>query len=90
MDQLDMILGKLARAPAPERLVSIDQVVLARIAASSTEMIRAGLSAATIALALSIGVFSAAMPSREASATRSLTPLGMSPLAPSALLLGGR
>ena len=90
MDQLDAILAKMALAPVPEGLESMDRAVLARIAASSTRILRAGVSSAAIGLALSIGVISAAMPAREASATSSLTPLGMSPLAPSALLMGER
>lgn len=88
MDELDRALARLADAPAPAALEGIEARVLARI--GTRPVVRQaglGLGAVTIA-ALAIGVVGAELPA-SASPTVSLAPLGgVSPLAPSSLLIG--
>lgn len=91
MDQLDTLLGKLAQAPVPDRLEFMEQAVLARISSLSTTRARTNFGATTIGFAMAIGVIGAAVPTQEASASGSLSPLGhISSLAPSVLLVGER
>ena len=88
MDELDRVLMQLASVPAPAGLDAIDDGVFARLTVSPTYGVRRGIGAATVAVALAIGIVGATLPSRDAAAT-SLTPLAaMSPLSPAALLLG--
>ena len=88
MNDLDAVLKKLARAPAPASLDGIEDRVLARIAARPAVRVGMGVGAMTIAVALVMGMVGAGVPAKEADAT-SLSPLGPgSPLAPSTLLVG--
>lgn len=88
MDDLDAVLMKLARAPAPASLDEIEDRVLARIAIRPGARVGMGVGAMTIAVALVMGIVGAGVPAKEAGAT-SLSPLGpVSPLAPSTLLVG--
>jgi hypothetical protein len=89
MDALDRALAQLAGAPAPPALDDIERRVLARIDAQPAIGRRAGIGiAAMTALALGIGLAGAELPA-TASPVVSLASLGgISPLAPSALLLG--
>lgn len=87
MDDLDRALTRLAGAPVPPELDVVDAHVLARIGArrsASATGVGIGVVAVT---ALVMGVAGAGLPSR-ASAGASLAPLGgLSPLAPSNLLV---
>jgi len=88
MDKLDTVLMQLASTPAPAGLDAIDEGVFAGLAASPAFSVRRGVGAATVAVALAIGIAGASLPPPDAEAT-SLTPLAaMSPLSPAALLLG--
>ena len=90
MDKLDRVLMQLASWPAPADLDAIDQAVFERLDAAPAFGVRRGVSAATVAAALFIGIAGATLPSRDAEAT-SLTPLAsVSPLSPAALLGGAR
>lgn len=89
MNDLDAMLTRLAEAPAPASLDGMEARVLARIAARPVAHAGVGIGAATIAMALLIGIFGAGVPAREASAMSPLSPLGpVSALAPSSLLDG--
>lgn len=88
MDDLDELLGRLARAPVPPALASLEDRVLARIAAKPAAQVGIGLSVATVVAALIMGV-AAGGAAAPASAVSTLAPLGShSPLAPSTLLAG--
>jgi len=88
MDELDIALTRLARAPVPAGLDGIEARVVARTAARPGVDAGSGLGAMTIAVALVMGIV-AGMPAREAYPVVSLSPLGgVSPLAPSTLLAG--
>jgi len=87
MDDLDELLGKLARAPAPAALESMEERVLARLRSTPVARAGFGVGAATAVAALLMGV-AGSVPA-AASGTSSLSPLGpTSPLAPSTLLVG--
>lgn len=88
MDDLDRALARLADAPVPTALDSIDTRVLARIGTRpAVRQAGLGLGVVTIA-ALAMGVIGAELPASASSAV-SLAPLGgTSPLAPSSLLIG--
>lgn len=89
MNDLDAMLTKLAAAPAPVGFDGMEARVLARIAARPMASAGMGVGATTIAVALVMGILSAGVPARQASAMSPLSPLGpVSPLAPSTLLLG--
>lgn len=89
MEDLDALLGRLARAPAPASLDGLEAQVLARIAMPPVVRVGIGMSALAVAAALVIGIFGAAVPARQAGAASPLFPLGpVSPLAPSTLLVG--
>lgn len=89
MDHLDAILRKMAGAPVPIGLETVDRTVFARIAVSAATSVRAGFGAKTIGAALAIGVMGATVPTGAPGALNDLSPLGpVSPLAPSVLLVG--
>jgi len=89
MNDLDAMLTKLAMAPEPATLDGIEASVFARIAARPRVGVSKGMGAATIAVALAVGIFGAGVSPEHASAMSSLSPLGpVSALAPSTLLLG--
>lgn len=91
MNQLDTLLARLAEAPVPDRLAFTEHAVLARISSLSATRARTNFGATTIGFALAIGVIGATVPTEEASASRTLSPLGpISSLAPSVLLVGER
>ena len=89
MNDLDMMLMRLASAPVPDGLEGMEARVLARITARPSARIGVGFGATTIAAALAIGVVGAGFPSTKARATSALAYLGpTSSLAPSTLLVG--
>lgn len=86
MTDLDTVLMRLAAAPLPAALQSIDERVFSGVAVVRTRRIARGLGAMSIGAALVMGVASAALSPRETGAT-SLAPLGSVPaLSPAALL----
>lgn len=88
MKDLDTALARLKDLPADTRLESIDDSVLAAVAARHRGDAPGStvLFGAAAGLALSIGLLAAAIPDREARAA-SITPFGAPPaLAPSSLL----
>lgn len=86
--ELDAVLARLAQAPLPASLDSMEDRVLLRIAAPPAPRAGMGIGALTIAAAMVMGIVSAGVPSKDASAAY-LSPLGpTSPLAPSTLLAG--
>lgn len=87
MNDLDALLGQLARAPAPPGLASIEERVFARLSARTAAQAGLGLSIGTIAAALVMGI-AGSVPASAVGASP-LAPLGpSSPLAPSSLLVG--
>jgi hypothetical protein len=89
MTQLDQILSRIRDLPPDPRLSAIDASVFDGIAAVSAQpaLPRAAFGM-TFAIALSVGVLGAALPSPQAEATP-LFPLGATgSLAPSSLLGG--
>ena len=93
MSNLDEMLARIAGAPLPSRLATMDEAVFAGLAehqrSSASNSLRS-LSIAAIA-ALAIGVFSTGLPGSPAAAAPSVTPFGAPPaLAPSSLLLASR
>lgn len=88
MDDLDRVLARLADAPAPAALDTIDAAVFAGVAAR-TEARRGAIGVGAIAAAaLTIGMVGGELPAGAQPAV-SLAPLaGGSSLAPSTLLVG--
>ncbi|WP_371422531.1 hypothetical protein [Tardiphaga sp.] len=87
MDNLDALLGQLARAPVHPGLASMEHRVLATISSRTARQAGLGVSIATITAALLIGV-AGGVPASATDASP-LIPLGpSSPLAPSTLLAG--
>ncbi|MGN7999129.1 hypothetical protein [Sphingomonas sp. 22176] len=89
MDDLDRTLARLAAAPVPAAIEDIDACVLARIRPHAPARGGAGLGIGIVAVtALAIGMVGAGLPA-TAKPAAPLAPLGeVSPLAPSALLVG--
>lgn len=89
MHELDRTLARLAHAPVPAALDTIDARVLARIASRpAVRQAGLGIGVLTTLAALAIGMVGADL-SVVASAAPTLAPLGgSSPLAPSTLLVG--
>lgn len=89
MTDLDDLLERLARAPVPARLATMEAEMLARIAALPTGAaagIGSGIGMLAIVIAAGLGVVGATVPAAPAHAT----PFGMTDaLAPSTLLAGG-
>lgn len=88
---VEVALHRLAQAPVPAKLAEVERKVLGSIAAegphSGGALVRELRFAAAIG-ALVMGIAAGALPSSEASASSSLTPLdGTSALFPSSLLL---
>ena len=87
MDDLDLMLARLASAPVPAELASIDAAVLERIAARPAPMFGYAAVAGAAILALLTGVAGGMWPGNPQHASETLTPFGpSSPLAPSTLL----
>jgi hypothetical protein len=59
MEDLDALLGRLARAPAPASLDGLEAQVLARIAMPTVVRVGIGMSALAVAAALVIGIIAA-------------------------------
>lgn len=86
MTDLDTVLKRLAAAPFPAALASMDARVFSGVAATRTRRLARGVGFATVGAALVMGVVSAAMPAREVGPS-SLAPLSsIPPLSPAALL----
>jgi len=86
MIDLDTVLKRLAAAPVPAALASMDARVFSGVAETRMRRMARGIGFVTIGAALVMGVASSAMPSREAGPS-SLAPLGsIPPLSPAALL----
>lgn len=86
MTDLDTILMRLATAPLPTALDSIDERVFSGVVAVRSRRLARGIGLVTIGAALAMGVASSAMPAREVGA-QSLAPLSsVPPLSPAALL----
>ena len=86
MTDLDTVLKRLAAAPVPAALASIDAGVFSGVAASRSRRMVRGVGVIAVGAALMIGVASAAMSAREAGPS-TLAPLGLiPPLSPAALL----
>lgn len=89
MNDLDDMLARLARAPAPQALDGLEERVLAQIAMPRASRAGLGVGAITIA-ALTIGMIGAGLPASPSTASP-LSPFGAnSPLAPSTLLVGAQ
>lgn len=89
MEDLDALLGQLARAPIPASLDGLEALVLSRIEVPTVVRVGIAGSALVVAAALVMGIFGAAVPVRQAGASSLSFPLGpASPLAPSTLLIG--
>lgn len=89
MDDLDGALARLARDRVPDRLSSIDGLVLSRVAGHSFagDDQPFGFRVAAIAAALVLGVAAGMLPAERAGAEGSLAPFGgAAELAPSSLL----
>jgi len=87
MNDLDELLGRLARAPTPAALDLMEDCVLARLRAAPTARTGVGLGVMTALAALIMGM-AGGVPA-AATGTSPLAPLGPTqPLAPSSLLLG--
>lgn len=86
MTDLDTVLMRLAAAPVPAALASMDARVFSGVAETRTRRMARAVGLATVGAALVMGVVSAAMPAHEAGPS-SLAPLGsIPPLSPAALL----
>ena len=86
MDDLDKVLERLAAAPVPAALTSMDEHVFSGVMESRARRAARGVGLATVGAALVMGVASAGMPLRQAEPS-SLAPLGSVPtLSPAALL----
>ena len=90
INDIDLLLMRLAQAPLPASLASIDQGVLSRVTADAAYRAHRKLGIATISAALVLGMAGAAMQSRDAAATSFAALSSISPLSPAALLGGGR
>ena len=87
MNDLDELLGRLARAPTPVALDSLEDRVLARLKSKPSARNGIGLGVATALAALMMGM-AGGVPA-SATGISPLAPLGpAAPLAPSSLLLG--
>lgn len=91
---IDIALRRLAQAPVPPELATMEQRVLASIAdelAYARSGIRGRVGAFAAVGALVVGIAVGALPGSGANATPSLSPLdSTSALAPSTLLLRGQ
>lgn len=88
MDELDSVLMKLGSLPVPAALDALEEGIFVRLSNKPVLQIRTGARAATVAIAVAIGIAGGTLPQRVE--TGSLTPLAsVSPLSPAALLLGG-
>ncbi len=88
MDELDITLIRLARAPVAAGLDGMEAKVFARIGARPRVDAGIGLGAMTTAAALVMGVVAGVSAHKDYTAV-SLSPLGgAAPLAPSTLLAG--
>jgi hypothetical protein len=86
MTELDTLLMRLASAPVPAALASMDARVFSGVTATRTRRMARGVGFATVGAALVMGVASVAMPVREADPS-TLASLGsIPPLSPAALL----
>lgn len=86
MTDLDNVLRRLAAAPVPAALASMDELVFSGVVETRTRRMARAVGLATVGAALVMGAASAAMPTREASPS-TLAPLGsIPPLSPAALL----
>lgn len=92
-DIVEVELSLLARAPVPPELAEIERRVLDSVdgvVGGASSGITRELRLAAAAGALIMGMAAGSLPSSEAYASASLTPLdGASALAPSSLLLAG-
>lgn len=89
MNDIDDLLARLARQPAPQALDGLEDRVLARIASDRASRVGPGLGVIAVA-ALTIGVIGAGLPASPGAAA-ALSPFGANaPLAPSTLLVGAR
>lgn len=89
MDDLDAALARLARAPTPLALDTIEAKVFARIALQPTARSGFAVGAFAVVAALTMGVAGAGLPAASAEAGSPLSPFGPNtPLAPSTLLAG--
>ena len=87
MDDLDLILARLARTPVPAELATIDVAVLERITVRSGPMFGYTVLAGAAFLALLTGVAGGMWPGNPQHEPETLSPFGPSlPLAPSTLL----
>ena len=90
MSNLDEMLARLASAPLPSRLATMDQAVFAGLAQYDRSGASRSLSIAGM-VALAVGVVSTGLPGTPAVAAPSVSPLGVpSALAPSSLLLASK
>ena len=93
MSNLDEMLARIASAPLPTRLATMDEAVFAGLAEHQRNSAGNSLRSLGIAAlaALAIGVFSTGLPGSPALASPSVTPFGAPPaLAPSSLLLASK
>lgn len=90
MNNLDEMLARLASAPLPSRLATMDQAVFAGLAHYDRSSATGSLGIAA-AVALAVGVASTGFPGTAAVAAPSVSPFGVPPaLAPSSLLLASK
>ena len=88
---IDDALARLASTTPHHGLAGLEDRVLNAIATQPAAGVGAGTTLAAVGLALALGVFSNVVPSIDAQAAPTLSPLGApSPLAPSTLLGGTR
>ena len=87
MNDLDAILTRLAGMPVPSALDGIEQIVFEGVGRRVAQRQRRKVGVISISGALLVGIVSAAVPPREASAASSMAPLALiSPLSPAAIL----
>ena len=90
MNNVDEMLARLANAPLPSRLATMDQAVFAGLAQYDRSGASRSLGIAGM-VALAVGVASTGLPASPAVAAPSVTPFGVpSALAPSSLLLASK
>ncbi|GEM_PF-2015745 len=91
MNDLDLMLARLADAPAPAALAGIDAIVLERIAARRGPGFSRSMLVGAAFLALVTGLAGGLWPLERAQRSDTLAPFGAaSPLAPSTLLASSR
>lgn len=90
MTDVDTLLSRIRHLPLDARVETIDEAIMARVAAGRPSPVSVSAMTLVAVLSLAMGVMSAVVPAQRAQAATTL-PLGTSAaLAPSSLLGAGR